>query len=166
RRPRESRRWAAALVAQRPAALALLPGAFGRWGVAAARVGPGRRDHHRAEGCARVRRASASAAPGREPDPAAGGGDPRRVRRLRPARLEGCAGLEGAAREASARARAEGEEVLALPGLAGPQAGREVARAAGAGGARRPNGHAAGCPARRTAEAGYRRGAAEPKSAL
>src|SRR4029078_3371235 len=93
----------------------------------------GSRDRQPEKRAARVRRPADAPPSGREPDPEALGGDPRRVRRVRPSSLEGRAGLEGAPEEAAARARAQGEEIRAVALHAGPEAGREVARAARAG---------------------------------
>src|SRR5262245_34004713 len=102
RRAREPRRRPAALVAQRPPAAAVLPGAGGGRCEAATGLRARRRDHHRAEGAARVRPAPAAAACGREPAQAALGGDTGRVRRLRPARLERRSRARAAAGEAAA----------------------------------------------------------------
>ena len=134
RRAREPRRRAAALVAQRPAAAALLPGARGGRGAPASRVGARRRDHHLARGPARVRPAAAAAPSRGEPDQAALGRDPGGLRRLRPARLEREADPQAAAGEAAARARAESEEVPPLPCHPRREAGRE----AGSSGSSRP----------------------------
>src|SRR5205823_11735210 len=122
----------------------LLSGARGGGSTAPSRVGAGRRDRDRPEGAARLRRPSDAASSGREQGPQARGGDSGRLRRLRPPRLEGGGCARAAAGEAPARARAEGEAVSAFAGLARAPAGREVARAVGAGGSRRGGREAAG----------------------
>ena len=114
RDPRERRRRACALVAQRAAAASLLPGARAAREAASAPLRARRRDRDLEEGPARLRLDAAPAPPGREPDPEALGRDPGAVHRLRHPALEGREDSRAAAREAAQGARAEGEAVPAL----------------------------------------------------
>ena len=100
RRARERRRRARALVAQRAAAAPLFPGAARGRRAAAAALRARRRDRDRPRREARLRRDADAASPGGEPRPQAVRRDPRDVRRLRPAALEGQAGARAADREA------------------------------------------------------------------
>ena len=86
RRARERRRRAAALVAQRPAAAALLPGAPAARRAPAAALRDRRRNRDRYRRSDRLRRDADAPAPGREPHPQALGRDPGAVHRLRRAR--------------------------------------------------------------------------------
>src|SRR5947207_225427 len=137
---------AAAVVAKRAAVAALLPGARRGRRIAPAGLGARRRDRDPAEGAARLRRFADAVAPGREPGPQAVGGDPVGVRRVRPAGLERRARVEGGPAEAAPGDRAQGEAIPPLAGLTRAEAGREVARAARPGRARRGRGETVGRP--------------------
>ena len=107
RRARERGRRAAALVAQRPAAAALLPGAPAARRAAAAPLGARRRDRDRYRRSDRLRRDADAPPPGREPHPQALGRDPGAVHRLRRARL-GRARRRGSSRSRSGAPRSSG----------------------------------------------------------
>ena len=105
RRARERQRRARALVAQRPPAAALLPGAARGRRRAASPLRARRRDRDRARRRARLRRDADAAPSRREPRAQALRRDPGDVRRVRPAALEGQADAREADREAARRAR-------------------------------------------------------------
>ena len=102
-----ARRRAAPLVAQRPAAAALLPGAPAARRAPAAPLGARRRDRDRQRRRDRLRRDADAAAPRREPHPQALRRDPGAVRRLRRARL-GRRRRRGSGRSRSAAPRSSG----------------------------------------------------------
>src|SRR5579864_1448278 len=106
RRARERGQGARALVAERAAAASLLPRAAPARRAAAAALCARRRDRDRARRRARLRLDADATASGRVADPAALGGDPGAVRRLRRAALGRRAGVETAAGGAAGGARA------------------------------------------------------------
>src|SRR3954471_6832827 len=128
RRARERGQGAFALVAQRPAAAPLLPGAAAARRASAAEERAGRRGRDRARRRNRLRLDADAPAPGRIADPQALGRDPRRVRRLRRPVVGWGAGLAAAARRAAARARARCRRLPALTHRDRPRRGAGVAR--------------------------------------
>ena len=129
RSARKRQRRPSALVAKRAAAAPLFPRARVAREAPAAEVRARRRDRDRAQGRARLRRHADAPAPGREPRAQAVSRDPGALHRFRRSRLEGRAGVEGAAREAPDEARASRQALRALSRHARSGRGGGVARA-------------------------------------
>ena len=140
-RAREPVREGQPLEQERAAAAALLPRARRPRGAAAEALGHRRRDRRRAGRRPRLRHPPDAPSPGREPDQAAVGGEPGRVRRLRRPRLGGRGRAQAPARGAPPARRAA--PVRHLPRDDRPQGREAVARPARGGRVRRRRGEAA-----------------------
>ncbi len=165
-RARERGRRAAALVAQRPAAAALLPGAQAPRRPAPAALRDRRRNRDRYRRSDRLRRYADAPPPGREPHQQARGRDPGAVHRLRRARLGWVGGVAGAVRGPAHRARARCGSLRPVSVGCGSRKRHVLARGARAPRARRRRREAARSARRPGRSRVGRQGQARPDSRL
>src|SRR6188472_1272217 len=119
---------AAPVVTERAAAASLLPRARAARRAAAAAFVPRRRDRDRTGWRTRLRRDADEAASRREPRAEAVRGDPRDLRRVRPARLGRCRALAGAPRRTPRGSGEAGARLRPVPLHRRPRRGARVAR--------------------------------------